>query len=552
MTRQELNNLISKNIVFYNEVKNRMSGLFLSFVNEYCRILTQKYDFQYILVPNNCHDEFQLYLEKKEKFIYQDPQHYHYIDPSINKPFFQFCQIHSILDMCYKIQSYPQHKPIPINLVIEEVKSQCIPTEMFHLLLDSFEPSCLPFVLPMTQKKDAIHTAKLLLKNSQKFPLYIDHVFITNWLVQQGCSLEMLNTMWNNGFPPKFPIRLEDNQQQLYSIDEKIIGLFFTKCTTQYPFHLPIDNVIMNSSYKEDVHFPIVYHSIKNGHSPSIAGFSVLLKKTDLTDKDLYFTDYVIQKLKNDEFDIDIWSEFGWQENQDRIIELIMTFCKQETQTFMVIHLCMNMMDIIYADMEYWVLKFQDLFPRYLQFIHLVKFCKRNETTIRNIDQRIINHLKPKDSMESPPINYPPFYERHEKMIIFHDQNDEKIEIPVYFSFLSSGLLSRISTPNGFRPSLNPNKEIIELDFGLPNLFRDQKKIMCDWIMYSYLKIVPPHCSIEDVVEMYYLSQYLIDNVCERKTKQWLEDKYIRDFEIHTKHDKKQECLLCSFWQQSG
>jgi len=209
----------------------------------------------------------------------------------------------------------------------------------------------------------------------------------------------------------------------------------------------------------------------------------------------------------------------------------------------------MNMMDVIYADMDYWVLKFQHSYPRYLQFVHLVKFCKRREKTIRNVDQRILNHLKTPASPQ-PIYDYPPFYQKHEQLVVFHNENNEKVEIPVYFSFLNSGLLSRISTPNGFRP--NPNKDIIELDLGLPNLFRDQKKTMCDWVMCSYLRQVPPYCSIEDVVELYYLSQYLIDDMCEKRSRQWLENKYIQDFEIHMKHDKKQECLLCSFWQQSG
>lgn len=550
--RQELNEWISQNFFFYNQTKLKFSIGFLEFLYEYASSFTQETDFQYIIVPNDCHDEFKSYLKNpNEQSVYNDARHHHYIDPHITPYLYKFCQIHQIIGMCQKIQNHPIHRLLPTSFVIEEFKKQCIPPDIFSILLECLEPSGLVFLLPSTHTQNAVRIAHLLLQNSQKFPLYINNVFITNWLVQQGCPLSMVKTMWDKGFPIKFPFKIEDHSQKLCSVSGEIVQFILEK-SNQYPFNLTIDQIINCSSYKDQDHFPIVYYCLKKGYSPSNTGFSILLKKTDLNDKDFYFLDYATQKLKNDEFDIDIWADIGWQENQDIFIQLIMTFCKQETQTYLLIHLCMNMMDILYIDMDYWVLWFfKSSFSRYLQFVHLVRFCKRGSNEVLYVDPRILEYIRQPTLKSNPQtILYPPLYEKQPQTIIFYDQDFNKVEIPVYFSFLRSGLLSRLVHPNGFKPSSNPDNNIIELMLGLPNIFRDQKKIMCDWVLVSYLKTIPTYFSIEDTIELYNLSQYLIDEECEKTCKQHLERHFMEEFEVHMKqhHNKKQECLLCSFW----
>ena len=133
---------------------------------------------------------------------------------------------------------------------------------------------------------------------------------------------------------------------------------------------------------------------------------------------------------------------------------------------------------------------------------------------------------------------------------MFHDNHGVKIEIPIYFSFLRSELLFKISTATGFKPPSNPDKNVIQLDLGLPNIFMDQQKVMNDWIMFSYFHHIPCNCSIEDVIELYHLSQYLVDEECEKQSEEWLDCQYMIQYETHMKHDKKQECLLCSFWHR--
>lgn len=548
MSRREMNTLISQDLSFYNQTKPDFSELFLNFIEEYSRIFTQSPEFQYILVPLPCHDEFQKFLENPdEKSIYDDHHHYHYIDPQMKPVFYRFCQVHQILSMCRKIQAYPSTRRLPTSLMIEEARRQQIPERYYHLLIECVEPSGLPFLLPMTTCHRSISIARLMLKFSQRFPLFIGNTFITNWLVQQGCDRNILDQMWNNGFPLKFPLQIETPQQQLCPIDEKIVEWCFQKCSNHYPFCTTVDHIIMNPSYKDTLHFPLISYSIQHGFIPSKTAFSVLLKKTNVATKDLVFKDYVIQQLKMRLFDVDIWAETAWQTNQDEMIQWMLTFCEQEVMSYVAIHLCMNTMDILHVDMDYWVLKLWEKFSRYMKFVHLVRFYKDKQ--IQTIDPRILQYLKQETTSMSDPISYPPFYERHPQVLVFTDNHGTKVEIPVYFSFLRSGLLLKISTGTGFKPPSNPDKNVIQLDLGLPNIFMNQKKVMNEWIMFSYFRHIPYHCSIEDVIELYHLSQYLVDEECEKQSEEWLDRQYMVQYETHMKHDKKhEECLLCSFW----
>jgi hypothetical protein len=452
--------------------------------------------------------------------------------------------------MCHNIQAYPSTRRLPTSLMIEEAQRNQIPERYYRLLIDCIEPSGLPFLLPMTTGQKSISIAQLMLKFSQRFPLFIGHTFITNWLVQQGCDLVMLEQMWNNGFPLKFPLRIETPQQKLCPIDEKIVAWCFQKCQNHYPFTTSLDHIIMNSSYQDDLHFPFVSYSIRHEFPPSKTAFSVLLKKTNVATKDLVFKDYVIQQLKMKNFYVDIWADTAWHTNQDELIGWMMTFCDQEIMSFVVIHLCMNTMDTLHADMDYWVLKLWGSFSRYMKFVHLVRFYRGQQ--VHMVDPRILNHLRQPSlaTATASPVLYPPFYERHPQTIVFTDNHGIKIEIPVYLSFLRSGLLHKISAATGFKPPSNPDKNVVQLELGLPDIFINQKQVMHDWVMFSYFYHIPHHCSTEDVIELYHLSQYLVDEECEKQSEKWLDRKYMTEYETHMKHDKKQECLLCSFWHR--
>ena len=550
MSRRELNELISRDLLFYDETKPQMSGLFLNFIEEYCRIFTQSSEFQYILVPLACHEDFKNYMKNPtEKTIYEDRFHAHYIDPLMKTVFYRFCEIHQILSMCRKIQGYPSTRRLPVSLMIEEAKCQQLSSHYYELLIECIEPSGLSFLLPLTTGERSLLIAKWMLKYSQRFPLFIGNCFITNWLVQQGCDLDMLNKMWDIGFPLTFRVSIEDSHRKLYPIHEKIVEWCFQKCQNDYPFDTSIDHIIMNPSYQDTIHFPLVYYSIRNGYTPSKTAFSILLKKTNLSLKDLFFTDYVIQQLKGCHFDVDLWSDTAWQTNQDEVLQVMMTFGSQEMISYVVIHLCMNTMDIIHADMDYWVLRLWEPFSRYMKFVHLVRFFQEGQ--IKTIDNRILQYLKEEPYLhDKPSIMYPPFYEKHPQTLVFRDNHDHVVEIPVYFSFLRSGLLLKIYGSSGFKPPSNPDKNVIQLDFGLPNIFQNQKKVMQDWIMFSYFQQIPHHCSMEDVIELYHLSQYLVDEECEKQSEKWLDRQYMIHYQTHMKHDKKQECLLCSFWNR--
>lgn len=545
--RQELDALIGQHLTHYKTLREQMTDLFFSFVEEYSAVFSQTDEMQYILVSCPLQRQFERFFKESKDPVYQDDSHCHYVDPPLNNDLIRFCQTHLLHCMFETIQSYSSYVYLPAHILTYELQKQYIPMTLLHKIVECVEPQTLPLLLPLTHKENAIHIAQLMLSHPRiKFPFFVNNVFITNWLIQQECSFEMLENMWNHGYAVRFPVCFPD--QKLYRMDSNIIQWCFQKCGNHYPFDLHCDQMIMHPSYRDVEHFPLIFYSIRNGYFPSTTAFSVLLKKTNLKEKDPLFLDYVIQKLKKDEFDMDMWCDFAWQEEQDKTIELIMSFCTDATKTYLVIHLCMNVIDTLYANMDYWVLKFQASFSRYMKQIHLIRFMDHGK--IRHVDPRIVEYVNhPQEVPSMLDISYPPMYERHPQTLYFYDQNANKIELPIYLSYLHSGLLSRIVDPQGFK-RMEQEKDTIFLSMGLPEFFENPKKIMQRWLMVSYLQIIPLSCSIEEVIELFHLSQYLMDEECETRAINWLDKKYIQEFEQHSQHEQM-NCCLCRFWRRS-
>lgn len=547
---QELDKAIREDVSFYHQTQKTFSPSFLCFIQEYSHIFIQTTEFHYLLVPIHLVFEFRTHLTNTScQPIYEDLEHHHYVDPLMKPDFYRFCKIHQVISLFQKIQNIDP-STLSIDAYKEELRHFTPP--IFRLWVECVEPSELTQILPLTTGNEAVYTAQLMIQNAQKFPLYIGATSITNWLVQQGCPFSTLERM---KYPLRFPIHVHGPDMTLYKIEKDIIEWCFKRHDYYYPFDMSIDQIIMTPSYRDKDHFQYVYSSIRYGHYPTKTGFSVLLKKTDLRGKDLFFLDYIIQQLKNSQLDIETWTETGWQENQDKTIELVFEFGSHEILVFLVLYLCMNMIDVLYVDMDYWVLRLYDRFSYYMKFIHLVRFKTDRHETVRNIDKRIVEYIQNSstDLVPTPTLSAhcPPFYQHHpQKLVVFFTETEtEKIEIPVYLDYLNSGLINRILNPRGFKPT-NKDRNIVELH--IPDIFRDQEKIMYDWITYSYLQQIPSHCSVEDVLELFHLSQYLQDDPCEKKTEKWLDHRYMTEFETHLSRDHLYgECQLCDFWYRS-
>lgn len=545
MSTKLLRSHIRQELLFYEQQQRTMSPAFQSFVDEYCRIFTHANDFQYIMVPCPIHSEFLSYTKKKVQPIYEDDQHFHYIDPPMKKSFLRFCSIQSIIAFYQYFHSSSESFLTP-NIVLEVLND--IPNDVFQMVLECMDLPGLAFLLPHTQKTKAICILRVLLRTKTiiHLPLFVENVFISNWLIQQECPFALLEPILEK-YPIRFPVRVHYPDQVLCPIEERLVEWCFHHCSRSYPFDTQLDLIVMNPHYEDAIHFPIVYHSLRHRHELSYMGFSVLMKKTNLYGKDLFFTDYCAQRLKQGEFDIQTWLEMGWYEDQDELVHMIMAFCNRETQLQMVIHLCMSMMDVVLVNMDYWVLRFKDMFPHYMKFVHMIRFKKNGQ--LRSIDARILAFVQgTRKKILEKPTQYPPFYQQHPETIVFYNQHLEKVQLPVYADYLSSDVIARIRDPCGFKPPLQ--KDVIELTTGLPDMFQDQKKVMTEWIMCSYLRQISPTQCIDNVVELFHLSQYLMDGKTESIAREWLEEQYLQNFEEHMNqysHDNK-TCVLCLFW----
>lgn len=536
---------IRQELLFYEQQERSMTPPFLSFVDEYCRVFIHAHDFQYIMVPSPLHIEFLSFTKKLVQPIYQDEQHFHYIDPPMRKSFLRFCSIHSILTFYQHVHTSSQSF-LPPSLVLEALND--IPTQVFPMVLECMDLPGLAFLLPHTQKERTVSVLRLLwrTKPAIQLPLLVENVFISNWLIQQECPFVLLEPILEK-YPVRFPVRVHYPDQILCPMEERLVEWCFRHCGTSYPFDTQPDLIVMNPHYEDATHFPMVSHSLRHGHGLSYTGFSVLMKKTDLRGKDLFFTDYCTQRLKQGDFDIHTWAEMSWYEDQNELVHMIMEFCDRETQLQTVIHLCMNMLDVVLVNMDYWVLRFKDFFPHYMKFIHMIRFKKNGE--LRAIDGRILDSVQGTRKILEKPTQYPPLYQSHPETIVFYNQHFEKIELPCYADYLSSDVIARIRDPCGFKPPLQ--NDVIELTTGLPDIFKDQKKVMQAWIMCSYLRQIPPDECTENVVELFHLSQYLMDTKTESIAREWLEEEYLRNFETHMdecRHEKS-TCVLCLFWQ---
>jgi hypothetical protein len=534
---QELQRVVQEELAFYQHAQYDYSPAFQEFLRSHGHILLNT-DFQYLMVPTHLVAEFRSHLDSHSTTepVYEDKEYHHYLDPIMDHSLYRFCRVHQVLPLFQGVQT--DHT---VSLQPEYIPH--LSPILFRLFVEGMDPDGLAQWLPHTTGQQTVCVAQRMLRHSQKFPLMVGATPTPNWLAQQGCPLSILERL----HPPlRFPVQVQSPDNTLFPIDKGVVEWCFQTCGS-YPFDQSLDQILMSPSYRDKDHSHYVSSALRHGHHPTDIGFSVLLKKTDLRAKDLFFLDYATQQLKNNRLDMEIWSETAWQENQDKTIELLWEFSGQETLVFLVIHLCMNMMDILYADMDYWALQFRERFSCYMKFIHLVRFRTDQDDRVRHVDKRIVGHVLHPPPPPPPPMQYPPFCQRHPQTIVFSIENGEDMEVPVYRDYLGSGLIDRVLDPRGFKPTQTDPDHIT---LCIPDILRDPEKTICDWVMFSYLKQIHPHSPIEDVLELFRLSQYLMDGVCEEHCEQWLDQAFMEEFAGHRGH-RREECGLCQFWHRS-
>jgi len=557
--KTKLCNIINEYMTFSKKFRPNLSVDFLKFIEDTSTLFTHFTEYQYILLPVHLKTQFEFYMLGDEKPVYTSNKHYHYIDPIMKSEFIYFCMIATFTKLFNKITDYfENHKNeewMPLDVVEQEILVGYFENgkepDLFHSICNCMNSNDLSNILPYVKKKEAVFVVQTIFDrhNYKCIPNTIHNKPIVNWIIYQECSLDIVMTLDQHGKHIQLPLKFNhlNNFKNQSHID---ILKWCLSRSNVYPLDVSIDHLIMNNV----IVFEVISLLIKNNFHPSRTTFGILLKKMDFNNMNEYdnnfFTNYTIKRLKDDDVCIEMWVETSWHYNQDHVIDLILNHGKEYLCQYMVTHICCNLLDIILANVDYWVLRFYRKYYICKNYIKIIRFST-NMVNVCQVDERIIAYIFEKDiKKQQELIEYPPFYEPHKEMIVFRDQNDQEIQIPVYFQYLRSNLLKMMASPNGFREKKEINDGVFILEMGLPDLFRDQKKTVCQWVSHCYTQQITFIEHYIDIIELYYLCRYLLDDVGSQCALEWLDKCYIDNFETHLLNQCIDGCALCASWRR--
>lgn len=119
----------------------------------------------------------------------------------------------------------------------------------------------------------------------------------------------------------------------------------------------------------------------------------------------------------------------------------------------------------------------------------------------------------------------------------------------VYLEHLvgKSELFQNMVNQKAFRPPPGLDKGILKMEFDIPEDIQNVHKSIVTWISHCYTGLIPFDMSVDDVVDLYSLASYLMDDDCLEHCIKWLSQEFLINFRNHM--DCK-ECYVCTSWKQ--
>lgn len=182
------------------------------------------------------------------------------------------------------------------------------------------------------------------------------------------------------------------------------------------------------------------------------------------------------------------------------------------------------------------------------------EFCDADGST-SCIDPRVINYIcqesqvtaRRPNSLGSTPPNFTTSPDLH---IQFSDQ----VRVTVYSEFITkrSPVISVLVDGHGFKQVLTSSgpEKVLVLQTGLPEQVCSHEGAVNAWVTFCYTASVKPSLSVEDIVDLKILADYLQDDTCVATCNLWLEYEYMSKEEHYAGSSRHvRECAYCTHWK---
>lgn len=170
-----------------------------------------------------------------------------------------------------------------------------------------------------------------------------------------------------------------------------------------------------------------------------------------------------------------------------------------------------------------------------------------------HIDSRVVDYVCATTSRSKPHVlatNPPIFSKSHDLLVQFNDE----IRAHVYSEYITkhSPVINVLVEGHGFKQvltSCGPQKLLV-LQTGLPEALVNPEEAVNAWVTFCYTRAVKPSATVEDVVDLRTIADYLQDQDCVVMCSEWMEHEYMSNEDHHANwfNEHIQSCVVCTHW----
>jgi len=177
-------------------------------------------------------------------------------------------------------------------------------------------------------------------------------------------------------------------------------------------------------------------------------------------------------------------------------------------------------------------------------------------------DQRLVEYLYPKASsyvatMPKDPSSF--LFEPPDCLISFA----KDLQVPVHLQAVvaQSKFLKAVTEDRGFKRVMETDegsgRKHLHLHGGVPEQIKDPRMTVHDWLTFCYCGVAPQGMSVDRMVDVQVLDDYLQDEECVAYAAKLLEREWLEDFRVHREHHQHRratnttDCPVCTHWWNS-
>ena len=177
-------------------------------------------------------------------------------------------------------------------------------------------------------------------------------------------------------------------------------------------------------------------------------------------------------------------------------------------------------------------------------------------------DRRLVEYLYPKTSsyvvtMPKDPSSF--LFEPPDCLVSF----TKDLQVPVHLQAVvdQSKFLKAMTEDRGFKRVMvtdeGSGRKHLHLEGGVPEQIQDPRAAVHDWLTFCYCGVAPQGMSVDRMVDLQALADYLQDKECVAYAAKLLEREWLEDFRVHREQKQHRramdttDCPVCTHWWNS-